>query len=131
MFNAGVPEKVVKEITGHCSDAVHKYEHTGLSLKHKAVVTISNLQALVVSQKKNESVEICVAQGKNYEKSPIVLSESDEDEIPCTQILKVQKKVLHNSELAKLVQVDKVLGKLLNQKVKKVKMQIEVDLDSE
>ncbi len=42
MFNAGIPEKVVKEITGHCSDAVREYECTNLSMKHKAVATISN-----------------------------------------------------------------------------------------
>ncbi len=36
MFNAGIPEKVIKEVTGHCSDAICSYKHTALNMKCKA-----------------------------------------------------------------------------------------------
>ncbi len=41
MFSGGIPEKVIKEITGHRSDAVRLYERTGEAVKHKASSILS------------------------------------------------------------------------------------------
>ncbi len=40
MFNGGVDEQVIKEITGHKSDSVRAYKHTSEGLLKKAALTI-------------------------------------------------------------------------------------------
>ena len=42
MYQAGIPEKFIKEITSHKSDAVHCYEQTLDSMKRKVSATMSN-----------------------------------------------------------------------------------------
>ncbi len=40
LFQNGVPEKVIKEITGYLSDCVCEYQHTPNSLKRKVSSTL-------------------------------------------------------------------------------------------
>ncbi len=43
MYSAGVPEKIIKEITGHKSDAVRIYERSTENVKRKASSTLTNI----------------------------------------------------------------------------------------
>ncbi len=45
MFSGGVPEKVIKEITGYKSDAVRLYKRTGEAVKWKASSTLTSGQS--------------------------------------------------------------------------------------
>lgn len=51
LFEAGIPEKVIKEITGHRSDAVREYERTPNSLKRAISATISKCPDKVSPEK--------------------------------------------------------------------------------
>ena len=44
MYTAGIPEKLIKEITGHCSDCVHEYECTPDMLKRSVSATLASGQ---------------------------------------------------------------------------------------
>ena len=97
MFNGGIPEKVVKEITGHRSDAVHAYERTALNLKRKACETLQG------KEQSKSMTETTITNPENIKKmcspnapkaqtekptEPIVttLLDSEDEEIPCSQI---------------------------------------------
>ncbi len=41
MYQAGVPEKFIKEVTGHKSDAVQMYEHTSEQMKRRVSAMLS------------------------------------------------------------------------------------------
>ncbi len=51
LFQGGVPEKVIKEITGHRSDCVHEYEQTLNNLKCKVSATLGKAPDIEVPQK--------------------------------------------------------------------------------
>ncbi len=126
MFNAGILEKVVKEITGHCSNAVQEYEHTSLSLKHKATDTIKAKPSSTVISAKEMPEKKKQAKAEN---EPIKLGDSDLEEIPCSQVVKLPHNT-HEMTLQTWLSIEQILGNFSDKKVKKIRVNVEVDLDS-
>ena len=61
LFDKGIPEKVIKEISGHCSDCVWEYECTGNNLKCKVSAALGKAPVAEPLVKTPEKVETPLA----------------------------------------------------------------------
>ncbi len=72
MYQAGVPRKFIKEITGHKSDMVHCYKCTSDQMKYKVSATMSNpgtnTESLVEKPAEVDLTEDNVERTKTYKK---------------------------------------------------------------
>ncbi len=51
LFDSNIPEKVIKEVSGHRSNAVQLYECTGEAMKHKVSAMMSSSEPAPESEK--------------------------------------------------------------------------------
>ena len=77
MFQAGVPKKIIKEITGHRSDALDKYAMTSEEQKEYASNVLAGSHKSNTSNNSNEntsgeSIQVCV-KGQTDEASKSLL----------------------------------------------------------
>ena len=94
MFHSGIPEQVIKEVTGHRSDCVRIYKRTCDDIREKASETIagvshetcSNVPNLVESDVDKVHVDECNEQAKSGEKE--CDESSKENKLSMTEMIK-------------------------------------------
>ena len=100
MYQAGVPEKYIKKITGHKSDAVHTYEHTSESMKCKVSAT-----------KSKGTIDLTKSPKKTSETTVKKMKEGEHPVLQCMQ----------SSGINKIVQ------NVPKEQVKSVKLHVEIE----
>ena len=65
MYEQDIPEQVIKEITGHRSDAVRTYKHTPDSIRQKASLTINGGECSKVKKMEGEVVDVNETEDKS------------------------------------------------------------------
>ncbi len=102
MFNGGVDEQVIKEITGHKSDSVRAYKHTSEGLLKKAASTIIRPEH---DKTLSEADKKFVVMTRNVPSDPDILtvsdtsSEFDIDQVVLPKVDKRQDHVVANSRV--------------------------------
>ncbi len=103
MYNGGVDEQVIKEITGHKSDSVHAYKHTSEGLLKKASSTIVHPEH---DQTLGESDSKFLLKSVSHRTSGSTLSgmstssnEFDIDKFNLPKVSHVEEQVVENSRV--------------------------------
>ena len=110
MYQDGVPEKFIKEITGHKSDVVCCYEHTSDSMKRKVSATMSNPNFSVNQEEKPDEVDLT------------------EDKVECSKTFKKLCPDIH--PLLQCMQssgINEIVNSIPGKCMKSVKVQVEIE----
>ncbi len=110
MYQAGVPEKFIKEITGHKSDAVCCYKCTSDSMKWKVSAMMSNPGNSEICGEKSDEIDLT------------------EENVEWTKMFKKMCKGVH--PLLQCIQssgIDEIVNSVPGECVKSVKVQVEIE----
>ncbi len=105
LYEAGCPEKLIKEVTGHKSDTVREYERTPNSLKHAVSATLSKAP-------------------KNFEEAKI-----PRVEMKTENLVHEGQTGLTLQECIQAAGVQNIVGNVDGKKVKKMSVQIDLEYE--
>ena len=116
LFQAGLPKKLIKEFTGHRSDALDKYEITSEDQRATISNVISGNNCINVEEKENES--------EQSNEMQVVVSDKSHDTLQAIACMCSKKMV----KMHETPQVAELLTSLLEaRKGEKAKIKIEIE----